>query len=435
MGRAPRALTLAAALLAWLAPSSDARAQSLTDPGQGLRPFKGTVGHSTALQASALNAEVFGAVQSMDRLVLPYTRRSDAPGKSVLGWEMNLLFSAIQVPGECNEGTNDSCKGGYGLQSVDLASGFSGLAGCDKLGGDSIKGCIFLASAMTATVPARGTLNRMLGDAYVPMGGIVLGMFGPLAYLAGGANFRKGLTTMQTSFVAGGTLDIKGYSELNLGYLKGPTSQGLYTNITATKLKGFLTAALTEQITSLPFIQAGIDQLNFSRGLYETFGAASAYARKVEVASVQPPSAGDAIDDLKRRAGDFSFWTAHLEQTSIAQVLDLQAAYAVAPDPFLHQAAIGLHTSGIHVPTTTEGTLAWTPRTGIGATAGMVRLPSMPHLGADGGQRFYFSLDVEDTLQKGVLKFSLRRNDPTTLLMFPFAQNAWNAHFTVSGNL
>ena len=59
-----------------------------------LMPFSDTTRYNVATQATILNAQVFGAVRALDRLVVQQPK----PGIFIVGFETNWIWGATQVP-------------------------------------------------------------------------------------------------------------------------------------------------------------------------------------------------------------------------------------------------------------------------------------------------------------------------------------------------
>lgn len=97
------------------------------------------------------------------------------------------------------------------------------------------------------------------------------------------------------------------------------------------------------------------------------------------------------METLRKRATT-DFWTSHIEHRSAGQLVDLFAAWANAPDPFLHELRGAIHTPGYHAPRLTPEQIE--------------ELDSAPE------------------------------DDPEILTNFPFAHDAWNVYWVVgAGNV
>jgi hypothetical protein len=408
--RAAAALSLAL----WALAPREARG----DQTKSFRAFDGTTRHATALQASLINAKVFGAVRALDRLII----RPGISGPLQWGYEVNYLYSAVNVPG-LEEG------GRYVLAPVDLTAHNLAVQLCTSSDREAFAACAFYSSSVTAGfLPSDGNDRFVLffGGLTMPLAGHLVA---PLS-VAGVTQARTGLTSFQFSVIAGGTLRVGDWLSARGGVVGAIEQRGFYGNVYSDKTKLFATAALTDGFGDLATFLAGLDQLVLpvgeARDVARTIGATTLYARQARF--VVPQLAQDVRGTATDLTGRFDLWTAHFEQLNIADAFDVMVAYAVKPTPLLHQLMLGVHSpKAATVVRTREG------QGFVGASGGVVSLPNLPFYGIEGGRRFAFSIEGGAASKDFGAKVAVRLNDPEVLTYFPFAQNSLNFYLTLHG--
>ncbi len=417
-----RTVSLACTAAAVLS-SSPAHADLITP---AFVPFEGTTRYDAAIQAATTNAQVYGAVGSLERNVMPNLVLEES---FVLVLENNQLWSATRLPGRCTGAAFGGCGNGR-LALYDVDTFASSLAFGARFGPVGL----FYSASVTGTAVFDDSLSRyFFYNGLVPAYGLYHSLTAPFSDTSG----DTGLGKVQRDWIGGLSLDSE-YGHLRVGYVG---SSGLFTNITQAHVRAFVTAVATDQLSDLPLFKAGVDRLPWrflDEGVQPYVGMTSAYARKLQfVSPVEPEGADEALDVLEDRASS-NFWTSHFEHRSLGSVLDLHAAWASAPHSFLHEFRGALHSPSFHSaslgPDPLGGDFGDLARMG-GAllSVGMVRLPRMPEMGVDGGKKLSVSFELQGNFGGTFLRLSIRKNDGETLAMFPYAQDAWNVYWVVGG--
>jgi len=409
---------------AWLAlPCAYAQAAN-----EGPQAYVDTVSYGNANKAYATSALIYGVTNQVDRAL----RERQNPTGLVFDYNINLIFNAVSVPGKCT-GDINCPKDGYSLQQVDIMSGSLTLGYCHGDKPDEFSGCFFGATGFTGAVAAPGIGTRMIIDGFmVPLAPVIGGMYAVGISEKGGGD-TKYVGGITPSYIVGYGGNIPGFGEVRLGYLDNYSRAGWYTNVTVTRIRGFVSAALTDGLKTLPFLNTGFrDLMPGGEELAERIGASTLSARKLDFSP--PAPAG-----LEQPRDVINMWTAHARQVSMYKIFDLGAAAGWQPSAFLHELTAGVHTPNFAVPRGPDGKPIWKDEGGFAAAlhAGMVELPKLPYYGVTGGKSFYFSAAVEaraGSRDSNVrFRVGLRRNDPEVLASFPFAQNAMNFYLQFMG--
>lgn len=406
-------------------PASLARAGGT--PGEGPQAYVDTVSYAAANQAYATSAIIYGVTSQVDRAL----RERLKPTGLIVDYKIDLIFNAVSVPGICR-GANCPADG-YSLQQVDIMSGALTLGYCHGDKPEEFSGCFFGATGFTGAIAAPGVGSRMIIDGFMlPLGPVIGGMY------AVGITHKNGDDTkyvggITPSYVVGYGGKIPGFGEVRLGYLDNASQAGLYTNLTVTRIRGFLAAALTDGLKNVPFLNTGFrDLMPGGEELAEKIGSSTLSARKLDFS---PPTASG----IEQPRNVVNMWTAHVRQVSMGKVVDLGAAAGWQPSTFLHELSVGVHTPNFAVPRGPDGRPIWKDEGGVAAAihGGMVELPKLPYYGVTGGKSAYLSVALEARAMsdKSDVRFrvGVRRNDPEVLASFPFAQNAFNFYMQVVG--
>lgn len=375
--------------------------------------FDGTMRQQMVLQAGLTNAQTFGALQAVERVLMPEGRFD----MGRLGGEFNWIWGAAQVPGCLGK----DCSEGYRLQTVDLTASNFAASVCTG-DPDQLTLCGFYAAAMTTTIASapgeRFTDNMVLG-----LAGRGLGPVAPLMLGLGGTEYRKGLTSVQTSAILGVNVSSEWLSG-RVGYLAATGDRGLYTDLSVDKIRAFVTLALTEQFSEVGALLAGVRQLG--QDIKDAPGTLTAYVRSLRQLPPQniEPANDYQLPDVADQLGAFQFLTAHLEPKDIGKLVDVDTAYLIRPTPQLYNAIVRLHTPGYG--RTVPGGEAM-PQLAIGG--GLVQLPALPAFGLRESRNVHFHLDVGGSMGSFASLMRLQVNDPDHLATFPFARNAWSFYY------
>lgn len=367
-------------------------------------PIAGTVPFHIAEQAIDTNAQVYGAVAFAEEVLL-------ADGGSFWGLRMHNLYNVTRLP------TAAACPTElqWGSAGLDLYASSSGLLIPLFMGNDDLDVRLFYAGSVTGSVlqfPSdRWGSNRVFtgyGYAGAAIGFTYAAPAAPL--LTNGS----GVQQMVGDFVAGTEVSLPKHPDvasLRAGYVY---SQGLYSNLNSRRLRLFATALLTDQFALLALAKGGLDKVVLP---WEKAGKTSLFGRNQVLKGPSPATEPDpgattaqpgAADDAG--PGKIDLTTLHFQQHDIGGYLDVSAAYALLPRPFLHEGSATLKLPGelVGLP---EGMPLFT------GTIGVTEMPAMPWYAVEGGRQVYLDISLADVVH-------IRRNDPATLVVFPYAQNA-----------
>jgi hypothetical protein len=406
-------------------------------------PIEGTVGWAVANQARETNSQLFGAAAYAERVVFP---RMDL--KSAGGWknmdggsgsfslEVNAINGAAYVP---SKETGGECPSEYGylMHRVDLYASSSALSA--KFGPVGL----FYVSSITGSSYATRVGSGFLPYAY----GLGAGFAGYLApFQLKSLNYQDDLKSRATDYIAGAQIDLYTLGSARFGYIG---SQGLFAQANGKIVKLFGTAALKDfkDVSAADYLRAGLDRQMWGKSDEAlAVGATSVFYRRL---NYKPPTQFlNGVTQLDELSSEFQ--TVHFEQVGLGGMVDIKAAGApFAEEPFLHQALFGLHTPAfpfirdLMVDGIDPSELAVFERDGFyldgSATVGMIRLPSLPYYGVEGGPKFSANLEavawmpMEDVMRIAIA-WSLRYNTADLLDAFPYAQDAVNHTFSIRIN-
>ena len=424
------------ALLATVAAQSDPNLAPIetTAPDCTPQPLAGTVQQDVVQQSRDTNAQLYGAVSFAERVLFPRTEghyETDRDGYPVWAIEVSVLNGVAFVPS-----VETGCEFEHLNHRVDLYGSASGLS--FNVGPLNV----FYAGSLTGHMYAKGVASGFAPYGYglgTALGGPLVTV--PLTYVDLGAD--DGTTSVSGDYMVGAALDVFGEGFARVAYVG---SSGLYTNVTGSRVRLFAAAAL-DDFTELSYFRGGLDK----QLVDEVLGYSSLYLRQKELSAAGGEDASGevvtALDDgsLRQR----TFRTGHVAQEDLFGVLDLDFAYALAPDLFVHDARIGLHTPiygmGKRALSSGEGMYAFEEAAGdassiwrvpLSVSIGQVKLPELPYWGVDGGQKV--SVEVEAFMlfpssDSGglMILYTFKANDPETLSNFPYAQDALAHYFTI----
>lgn len=386
--------------------------------GEDFYAFDGTARQQLVLQAGLTNAQVYGAVSAVERVLMPM----GVFDQTRVGGEFNWIWGITEVPG-C---VGPDCRSGYRMQTIDLSAGNFAASYCT--GEDAFRLCGFYAGAITATVAPKE--DERINDNLI--WGLVGRGFGPIAPLMlglGGTEYRDGMTSVRTSAVLGVNVASPWISG-RLGYLGAPGNRGLYTDFSADKVGAFVTAALMDGFQDINTLIAGVRKLGAQSR--EAPGMLSAYVRSLRM--LPPQNLGTLTDyqlpSLDDQVGAFRQTTAHLKPQDILELVDLDAVYLVEPIPQLYNLVGSLHTPGYYMrgkPGETESA------GGVLVGGGLVNLPELPAYALRESKNINFHIEAYGAMGnsfEGRMRFHI--NDPEYLTTFPFARNAWSFYYYLS---
>lgn len=393
-----------------------------------VRPVEGTVGFAVAQQSNRTNAQAFGAVQLAEE-VLFTNEEVDLDGDGDIdyvapfqgnfagGIRLNTVYNVARVPtiyqgDDCFLLTAADDPINYGMHGVDLyatsvAYRFR-LPQIERLS-------IFYAGSITGSTMAlpdnqagswftRTTRNRYNTTFAYGMAALPLSFLAPLAPLI---NRDSAPTTLAGDFIAGVEYDLPTIGAARIGYAY---SQGIFTNITVDRIRMFAEGLLTQRFSQLALLKAGFQGVRSLKNV----GRTSLFGRSVQLAAPR------SLDDLDNAVSDsfnsIGLTTGHFEQRDIAGMFDVRFAYALAPEPFVHELRVGFHGPEAGDP----GSLIDNPLNLFRANLGLVELPALPFYGVEGGRTWSFDVRIGSPN----VYIAVERNTPELLVIFPYAYDA-----------
>jgi hypothetical protein len=238
---------------------------------------------------------------------------------------------------------------------------------------------------------------------------------------------------------------------INLAYV---ASKGVYTNVTAAKVHAFVGAVIRtekdeleqqakEQASALldqiPYARLGFVTMDWlTHPVEDAIGTTSIYARRLRYPSVPRSSVGIGDTSAQAASAAFPFTTTHLDQFGIGKLVDLSVAMAWQPEPFLHEASLGVRFGD---PLPQDVALAkqedklgggTEEAQGVRVMLGVIKSPTRWYYGVDGGYRIRASVEASAGSGAGVFSARFGVNTPETLTLYPYAVNA--AELYVSGS-
>ncbi|MCA9492322.1 MAG: hypothetical protein KC621_20455 [Myxococcales bacterium] len=398
-----------------------AQAQDDVPFGCSASPFPGTVQEAVVAQARETNAQLYGAASFAERVLFPRIQQQVANDVKSFVWasEVGTMAGVAYVP---SHEIGADCDIGDRNHRVDLFGSSTGMA--LNLGrvqlyyAGSLTGHLYAKRVVSGFVPYGYALGTALGGPFVTV---------PTTYL--GRVSDDGTSSLAGDYFLGV------HADLELAYASAAYigSTGGFLNVTGKPVRLFVSAAIG--LDGVPYVKSGMDR----QKTYEPAGFTSAFVRSQSFEA--PP-----VDD--QPGGSTPFRTAHFDQTDIAHVLDLHFAYAVTPEPLVHDLRIGLHTPvyglGKQILGEGEGFYAFEDMTRgkgilgvpISLEAGQVELPPLPYYGQPGGKYIHLRLEAfmifpGSNTGGTLLMYTFKVNDPETLAAFPYAVDALTHYLSI----
>lgn len=389
-------------------------------------PIPGTVQQGAVVQARRTNAQIYSAASFVERVVFPRVQQKVANDEQGLVWafEVSALAGVAYVPSAEMDCTEELA---YTNHRVDLFGSATGLA--FSVG----KTTFYYAGSLTGHLYAKRVTSGFVPFAY----GLGTALAGPLAtvpltYID--VENEEGTSSVTGDYFLGVDTDLK-YLHASAAFIG---STGLYANATGKLVRLFAATAVTE--SGVDYFRAGLDRQKTVDGA----GFSSAFARNQNF--VAPASPDEPEDEAERARTPFQ--TMHFGQSDIAGILDLHFAYALRPEPLVHDLRVGLHTpvyamgkkilgegEGFYdfEDLTSEGGLMSVP---IGIQFGQVTLPPLPFYGTTGGNLIHVQAEAFYIFPSGntggaLIMYTFKANDPETLAAFPYAEDALSHYFTI----
>jgi len=409
-------------LALWL---SLAFAQDASDCGAGLPAIAGTSGLANARTALTTNRQTYGASAFAERNLFQQASEERGSLGGVFAEEWNVTHNVARVPVYvASAGTDPTgCPEELLLATspLDLMSTSLGFAVHGQTFG------LFYASSFTAGQVAHPNawVNTLTFDLGLPFAAIPAMIAAPVS--GPGYLQSQGASAVALEWVGGGTIDTDLVS-LRAGY--AGVSRGLYAQATEHHLGLFLTTSVSPsgevEVDLVDLLKSGVDRFDLTElGLDdagESVGVTSAFYRDLPYGQEAASQGGGGFVNRLR--------SGHLYQEDIFRVLDVRFAYAVSPQPVVHEAILGLHSPGFYKRRRTylDG-----PAGGFRVAGGVVQLPELYTLGVQGGTYASLRLDAEADLSEALsalsngragLRFGIQYNDAEQLALYPFARNA-----------
>ena len=412
---------------------------------------EGTVPYAVAVEARRSYARTYSAVSQLEQEVLP-TLASQRDSATVWRMGMNTLLNVTQLP-------TTAC-GELAAQKYDVGAYSMALA---VRGG---RFAMFYSASANYALVYRDGYERTIKHG----GGFLLGHFyslsAPLwgarvinADAIGGDAFSDGWAFLSSGdgaiggvsldYIAGASLDLD-YAYVGAGYVG---SRGFYlhadqphTGLFLDTVSELRALGTFEREDLLRYLKTGLSGfawfLDEGSAIRETLGATDADLSRYRIVS---PSgdiliAQDAEDVERAVLPEETLSLTALRQRNLWGILDVAARYQLRPTPQLYEGTIRLHTRDYHPDLLPRrGGRAISDEGGGAAIAlGMVNLPERTYFGVTGGPRPYVSAEIigyldEDNAYGGNIRAWVRLNDPDTLIVFPYAQGAWEMHLSFTG--
>lgn len=406
--------------------TTPARAAGYGEPylPDGARGLSGSVRWETLRQAAYTNANVFGAVGAYDRYFRPVIanvmRNEDTEDFFVFAEEMYYTSHIAFAPVVCEGVVYGDCENTVAELPFDQFSG--GIA----MGGGSRHFGVFLATSWSLTAPS----NDLYGGAgLTPVMPLLSGWVLPF-----GEDTYASLFPGSVDGILAGYLNV-GPVQASAGYV---LSQGLFGDVNLPKLRAFAQALVTDQFQELGLFKSGLRGLSLpevvgsARETIESVGYTAAYVRD---AKLKPPNIDDLSVDPELIGRDF--WTAHLDQWNIAEIFDVEGAYAFATGGFFHKGLVAFHTpdmperAAFETGETKRDTYYDEIEFSAYGSVGFVELPTLWYYGVSGGRSLSFAVELAFGNENSGGKIFVRQNDAEFLTAFPYGQDAVNSGFSV----
>ena len=368
-----------------------------------MAPIWGSAGYSNALEAFRTNATTWSSTRFAEEKLLSHTEALDGEDGGVFAWQFDLSYNVARLP-VYSKDAGAECPWEYRISErvIDMQAHNLGVAfRVGRVGA-------FYASSVTFGAPAQDPFSRgMLWSMGAPIYAFVPLMTAPLT---GSFQNQIGASAYAQEYILGLSADLD-VADLNVGYTR---SRGLYASAFEKRLGLYGTLVLRDRLSTIGQAEAGLRRLTIADGA----GATSLFGRALPLTeSVDTDAADDQPGVIQQ------LLTGNVVQEGIGGYVDLDVAYAVSPEPLLHKALIAVHS------------VNFLENGGLRLQGGMVTLPRMAWYGVDGGRFPSVRADGDFRLLDGdadvLVNASLLYNDAEQLALYPFAENAISARFSM----
>jgi len=369
---------------------------------------QGTVGQEVAAEARQSAGAVYGAVETLNREVLPRL-----PGDED-GWQLyvgdTLFLNLARLPMEHSDpncGRGEVAEYAYDINTVNIA-------GAVRTGPLTL---MYSTSAQMSYAPS-GVFWRAGMPAVNALGGTYWAFAAPLV----GANDdlydgigNAGEFGVNYDFVAGATLDVVG-NDIGAGYVG---SRGFYLTGLSRVTRLFGRATASDRLQRLPQLIGGLGRLPVPGEMLT-----SAYARRVEIG---PPDLLSVDDEGAEPVPVFqrpSLTSAHLAQENIAGLVDIKGGVRILPTPGLYEVKVRLHPKIDDLEDLVADRL--TPDLISSVHVGVIQSPAVERFGLPSKPLLQAGIQRPFELKSGwMVTASLTLNDDEVMAVFPYARNAF----------
>jgi hypothetical protein len=415
-------------MIAWFVAAALAQNDCLSSSAY---PVAGTTGYRNAVTALRTNAVTYAATSFAEREVFPIRnamREPNAP-KAVVVYEFNNLFNAAKTP---MMSFSEDCPVDrrFATHPVDLiGANLGGVFRYKRFGA-------YYAAGFTVGAPSsRDRFQRYAGAiAGYPAASAPPLLFAPLI---GNQMVLSGNSAMAIDSLGGVVIDAE-IAELRAGWT---ATRGLHVSVADPRFGLYGNAILNDGLSEVGQFEAGARRFRPGGAVGEKVGSTSLFGRGLPLT--------EASERDGERFAPEQLLTGHFVQDSIAGVLDVAAAYALAPTPQLFEGRIGLHSKGFHDIAVGDFTEPDPDATDPDAPApdpnapadeaflfgylvqgGVVQLPDQWYYGVEGGARPQIRLEMSAGSAKGAFHATIMMNEPEVLALYPFAVRA--VHYRVA---
>lgn len=407
-----------------------------------VRVIQGTVPWATAVEARRSNARTYSALAELENGLLPALAARDEGAVWRIGW--NSLFHVTELP-------STAC-GELASQVYDVGSYNMSIGG----GNEHVE--VFYSASATYSLVTQHWADRSLKHG----GGLLLGHFysltAPLwgsrvinadqiggnaftddwAFLSSGDGAIGGVSLDYVAGARGKTKWVEG----GLGYMG---SRGLFLHARQPQTGLFIDsvsdiAALSDTTGTdlLRYLKTGASGFTWFQKkrseAFQKFGATDALLSRFQL--IRPTGSTRGTADVDRSAATTvdRLTVTQLQQRNIQQRVDVSVRAQLEPTPQLYEVGVRVHTKDYHTDLLPRRR-GWAQMDSTGAASvalGILNQPARPWYGVPGGVRPYFSGDLRAFDSKSAaannITLSVKYNDPDTIILFPFADNALEMH-------
>ena len=361
---------------------------------------QGTVGQQVAAEARASAGAVYGAVETLNREVLPRLPTDENGYQLYVGDAVFLNVARLPMehsdPLGCNRG--EVAEYAYDINTVNVA-------GALRQGPLTV---VYSTSSQMSYAPA-GSFWRGGILAVNALGGAYWSFAAP--FVGADDDLYDGIGTVgefgvNYDYMAGATVDVFG-NDIGGGYVG---SRGFYVTGLSRVTRLFARATTSNQLQRLPQLVGGLGRLPVPGDMLT-----SVYARRIETGALEQPEV-----PLFQRT---SLTSTHVAQENIAGLVDIDAAARILPTPGLYEVKVRLHPKQT-LSDLTEGRV--TPELLSSVHLGVIQSPAVDRLGLPSVPLLQAGAQRTFQLQDGwMLTASLSLNSDEVMSVFPYARNAF----------